>query len=140
MPLGLLIWWEFVIRGIEYALWMLADRFQLPVFAETLFWAAVPLLITGGFHVDGFMDVQDAFNSYKPKEEKLKILKDPHIGAFEVISLGILVLLYISFTYLLLETKNNKMIAISCIGFALMRDLDMNCSKKCWRIPRGILV
>ncbi len=47
----------------------------------------LPLLITGGFHLDGFMDVEDALHSYQPKEKKLLILKDPHIGAFSVISL-----------------------------------------------------
>ena len=47
----------------------------------------IPILITGGFHIDGFMDTQDAINSYKPREKKLEILKDPHIGAFAVISL-----------------------------------------------------
>jgi adenosylcobinamide-GDP ribazoletransferase len=29
--------------------------------------------------MDGFMDTQDAFKSFKSKEEKLKILEDPHI-------------------------------------------------------------
>lgn len=37
--------------------------------------------------MDGFMDVQDALKSYGSKEEKLAILKDPHIGAFAVIHL-----------------------------------------------------
>jgi adenosylcobinamide-GDP ribazoletransferase len=40
------------------------------------------------------MDVADAHNSYKSKEEKLKILKDPHIGAFAVISLLIYSLIW----------------------------------------------
>jgi len=51
--------------------------------------SVIPLIVTGGFHVDGFMDVQDALKSYKSKEEKLEILKDPHIGAFSVIRLAI---------------------------------------------------
>lgn len=47
---------------------------------------ALPVLINGGIHMDGFMDTMDAKSSYKPMEEKLKILKDPHTGAFAVIS------------------------------------------------------
>ena len=40
------------------------------------------------FHIDGFMDTMDAFHSYKPREEKLTILKDSHMGAFAVIMLA----------------------------------------------------
>jgi len=55
----------------------------------------IPLLVTGGFHMDGFLDVEDALKSYKSKEEKLQILKDPHIGAFAVIRLLIYILIWI---------------------------------------------
>lgn len=43
---------------------------------------AIPLLITGGIHLDGFMDTADAHCSYGDTAKKLKILDDPHIGAF----------------------------------------------------------
>lgn len=46
---------------------------------------ALPVLLNGGIHMDGFMDTMDAKSSYKPMEDKLKILKDPHTGAFAVI-------------------------------------------------------
>ena len=59
----------------------------LPVAVRIILSILVPLIITGGFHVDGFMDTEDAMNSYAPKEKKLEILKDAHIGAFAVISL-----------------------------------------------------
>ena len=48
---------------------------------------AIPLFITGGFHVDGFMDTMDAIHSYGSRERKLAILKDSHLGAFAVIML-----------------------------------------------------
>lgn len=47
----------------------------------------IPILITGGIHLDGFMDTTDALHSYEKKERKLEILKDPHLGAFAVIAL-----------------------------------------------------
>lgn len=47
---------------------------------------ALPLLLNGGIHMDGFLDTMDAKSSYQPMEEKLKILKDPHTGAFAIIS------------------------------------------------------
>jgi len=45
-----------------------------------------PYVITGFLHLDGFMDTSDAILSRRPLEEKLKILKDPHTGAFAVVS------------------------------------------------------
>ena len=56
-----------------------------------LFFAAVmtliPVLVTGGIHLDGYADTIDALSSYGDREKKLQILKDPHTGAFAVIGL-----------------------------------------------------
>ena len=46
----------------------------------------IPLILTGGIHMDGFMDTTDALRSYQPMEKKLEILKDPNAGAFAVIA------------------------------------------------------
>ncbi len=46
--------------------------------------AALPLCLTGGIHMDGFMDTVDALSSHQPREQKLAILKDPRCGAFAV--------------------------------------------------------
>lgn len=48
----------------------------------------LPILISGGIHMDGFMDTMDARSSYGDRERKLEILKDPHAGAFAVLGLG----------------------------------------------------
>ena len=57
----------------------------------TFFYAVVltliPVFITGGIHLDGFADTMDAKSSYGDREKKLEILKDPHTGAFAIISL-----------------------------------------------------
>lgn len=66
---------------------------------------ALPVLINGGIHMDGFMDTMDARSSYKPMEEKLKILKDPHTGAFAVISAIVYVLLSFAFFCEVTETE-----------------------------------
>ena len=47
--------------------------------------ALLPLLVTGGIHMDGFMDTSDALASWQTKERRLEILKDSHVGAFAVI-------------------------------------------------------
>lgn len=54
----------------------------------------LPVLITGGIHMDGFLDTIDAKSSYRSMEERLQILKDPHTGAFAVIYGMVYMLLY----------------------------------------------
>ncbi len=53
----------------------------------------LPLLLTGGIHMDGFMDTVDALASHQSRERKLEILKDSHIGAFAPIYLCIYLLM-----------------------------------------------
>ncbi len=53
----------------------------------------LPVLYTGGLHLDGFCDSCDALASHGSSEEKLRILKDPRAGAFAVIWLCVLLLL-----------------------------------------------
>ena len=48
--------------------------------------ALLPVLVTGGIHLDGFCDTADALASHAPREKKLEILKDSHCGAFAVIA------------------------------------------------------
>ena len=81
---------------------------------------AIPLLITGGFHVDGFMDTMDAFHSYQPKERKLEIMKDSHIGAFSVISLALLGMLWLA---AISEINRAGAFGVMCAGFMLSRVL-----------------
>lgn len=47
--------------------------------------ACVGLLVSGGIHMDGFMDTVDAIASHQSRERKLEILKDSNCGAFAVI-------------------------------------------------------
>ncbi|TKC14845.1 adenosylcobinamide-GDP ribazoletransferase [Robertmurraya kyonggiensis] len=54
-----------------------------------LLWLAT-IIITGGIHLDGWMDVSDAYFSYQDREKRLEIMKDPRIGAFGVLSVIVL--------------------------------------------------
>ncbi|MBQ7849308.1 MAG: adenosylcobinamide-GDP ribazoletransferase [Clostridia bacterium] len=47
--------------------------------------ALLPVLVTGGIHMDGFMDTSDALASWQSRERRLEILKDSHVGAFAVL-------------------------------------------------------
>ena len=114
-----------VIGGIECALIRLIGAFDLPCMVSTLLLTMVPIFVTGGFHLDGFMDVQDAIKSYQSKEKKLEIMKDPHIGAFAVISLLSLSLVWVTALYFVnykaLLDRNFGILYLFTAIFALVR-------------------
>jgi adenosylcobinamide-GDP ribazoletransferase len=82
-----------VIGLIWYGLYLLMSRINVPLQLQTAVLTLYPYLITGFIHLDGFMDTSDALLSRRPLEDKLRILKDPHTGAFAVISVAILFIL-----------------------------------------------
>ncbi|MFV0467081.1 MAG: adenosylcobinamide-GDP ribazoletransferase [Lachnospiraceae bacterium] len=53
---------------------------------ETIGFLLIPVLLTGGIHMDGLMDTADARSSYQSIEKKLEILKDPRSGAFAILA------------------------------------------------------
>ena len=64
------------------------------VFAVGL--TVIPVLVTGGIHLDGFCDVVDALSSHAEPERKRAILKDPHVGAFAVIGVACYLLVFLA--------------------------------------------
>lgn len=78
------------------ALWALSayvlDLLGIPVFLKAAVLCAFPFVLTGGMHMDGFLDVTDAVRSWRDAEERRRILKDPHVGSFAVIDTVILVM------------------------------------------------
>lgn len=85
-----------VIAVLSYAwLWLCGLR-GADGMLRPLVLLCIPLAVTGGIHLDGFMDTSDALSSFRGKEEKLAILKDSHIGAFAVIRLLGFVLLFLA--------------------------------------------
>lgn len=51
------------------------------------------LLLTGGIHLDGFMDSMDGLLSARTPERMLEIMKDSHVGAFGAVSAMVYLLL-----------------------------------------------
>lgn len=78
-----LIWWA--------AAW-LCDYWELPQALRAFVITAMPYLLTGFMHLDGFMDVTDAVRSYRSLERRREILKDSHVGSFAVIALALVLL------------------------------------------------
>lgn len=76
IPAGALMWgWE-LVSGLLRA----GDLLRAAVFC------VIPVLVTGGIHLDGFLDTADALSSHKSREEKLRILSDSHCGAFAILA------------------------------------------------------
>ncbi len=69
-------------------LFLLAGKlFSDSLAAVTL--VAGSLLLTGAIHLDGLADCADAFYGRRPREETLRILKDPRIGTMGGAAIGI---------------------------------------------------
>lgn len=113
-------WIGAVIGGCVWLWDWLCDILGIGKICRVLTGVLIPLVITGGFHLDGFMDTMDAFHSYQPRQRKLEILKDSHIGAFSVIMLAVYGLIYIgAFS----EIMDKPLLNIVCGGFFLSRCL-----------------
>ena len=112
---GLLMW----------ALVSLGAVLNMSSFFAAIVLTCIPLLITGGIHMDGFMDTVDAIASHKSKEKKLEILSDPHIGAFAAIYCGIYLLLNAAFIY---EIYSMGHILVLCPVYALSRCMSSLCA------------
>lgn len=90
---------------------------------RTLIACILPVVVTGGIHVDGFMDTSDAIRSWGDRAKKLQILSDPHIGAFAVIDLMVLAALWVSGVSVVTASGSFKYYGIFGLEFVLARVL-----------------
>ncbi len=81
-----------VIGGIYTVFGLGAAALRLPETVRICIGVLIPLAVTGGIHMDGYLDTVDARCSFDSREKKLEILKDPHTGAFAVIRCGMYLL------------------------------------------------
>ena len=73
-------------RALLIAWSFLAERVGAGAVLRSAVYVLIPVLVTGGIHLDGLLDTADALSSYQPRERKLEILKDSNAGAFAVIT------------------------------------------------------
>ena len=109
-----------VIGGLMLLVRFLCGRFGFNTSVYAVVMTALPVLVSGGIHTDGFIDTVDALSSYGDKEKKLEILKDPHTGAFAIIGAVMYYLLFFGFMTEIWDIKAT--IAVS-VGFVLSRSL-----------------
>lgn len=65
----------------------LAELLRVPALLRGAGLTLIPVLATGGVHLDGYADTWDALSSHAPPEKKREILADPRLGAFAAIHL-----------------------------------------------------
>ncbi len=88
-----------------FAVWLLhTDGRTISIPLCALAFTILPVFVTGGIHLDGFMDTSDALGSHAPREKKLEILKDSRAGAFAVLSCVLYFLSYFVFSYELFDS------------------------------------
>ena len=86
-----------LIIGIIWAvIAFLLHLISCPAILTAALLTVIPYLLSGFMHLDGFMDCCDAMLSRRTLEERQRILKDSHTGAFAVICLCILMLITFS--------------------------------------------
>lgn len=117
-------WIGAVIGFLSYGVFRFSKWFRMNGGGEhslffTIFLVLIPVFITGGIHLDGFLDTQDALSSWQTKERRLEILKDSHAGAFAIISCSVYFLMYVG-VYSCLSVRSMEVIAYS---FMLSRTL-----------------
>ena len=82
-----------VIGAIWAGAGVLMRYFGCPHLFAAAILTLLPYWLSGGIHLDGFMDCCDAVFSRRPLEKKREILKDSHVGSFAVMSLSMLLLI-----------------------------------------------
>lgn len=107
-----------VIGLLSWCWWLFCQQFGIGKMCFAFVGLAIILLVTGGIHMDGYMDTMDALHSYGSREKKLEILKDSHIGAFAVI-MTVLYVLIAAGAYS--EIKNYSVMASFCGSYFLSR-------------------
>jgi adenosylcobinamide-GDP ribazoletransferase len=109
-----------LFQGVLYAAILFCLQTYTPfsdLAAAFIVWL-LTIVITGGLHLDGWMDTSDAFFSYQDREKRLEIMKDPRTGAFGVLSVIVLLSSRFLFIYeIVLNIVPSSYVLISIIPF-----------------------
>ncbi|WP_456278482.1 adenosylcobinamide-GDP ribazoletransferase [Bacillus sp. AK128] len=96
--------------------WLLSTFTPFPTMFIALWIMFYFIAITGGLHIDGWMDCSDAFFSYRDRERRLEIMEDPRVGSFAVLS----VLFLLAFRLLFLYDILNQSFSLGVAGLLLV--------------------
>ncbi|WP_027408641.1 adenosylcobinamide-GDP ribazoletransferase [Anoxybacteroides tepidamans] len=87
-----------LLGGVLASVYYVLSHLPVSSFFVALSLLFLSVFLPGGLHADGWMDVSDAFFSYRDAARRLEIMKDSRVGAFAVLSIMFL----LSFRFLFL--------------------------------------
>jgi len=96
-----------------------------PVIIVAAILTVLPFWLAGFIHLDGYMDTSDAILSWRPLEDRLRILKDSLVGAFAVIMVVILFLLQFAAVFSIVD--GGRFFALLIVICVLSRSLSVFC-------------
>lgn len=109
--------------GTLWLVWTICQWLDCSAFLFAVLAVLINVLVTGGIHLDGFCDTTDALYSRRPKEEKLRILKDPNCGPFAVFSVVLVLLVQVA-AYAQIYTQQTRLtVGLLTGGFWIIRCL-----------------
>lgn len=109
-----------VLCGGAAWLWMwvcAAVSLGMVLFAAVL--TLLPVILSGGIHLDGLIDTGDALGSHQSPQRRLEILKDSNVGAFGVIFCAAYLLLTFGFAVQFSAAPSAPLVL--CLGYVLSR-------------------
>ena len=118
-----------VLSGLAAYICLMLD---IPDLLRGAILTLIPVLITGGIHMDGYADTWDALSSFGDIKRKHEILKDPHIGTFAVIRLCVYFIMtfslwctlpkYLYINTILMYTVSRTLSGLSVASFPVYGD------------------
>lgn len=108
-----------VIGAVMYLAGWLLDKTSVGGLFRGVVFTLIPIIITGGIHMDGFMDTMDALGSWGDREKKLEILKDSHAGAFAILGMGC----YLMWSVAVWSELPAEVLRVCSVSFVLSRAL-----------------
>lgn len=109
-----------LVGGVLLGSYLLSSL-AFPLTVARVLALVILILVSGAFHLDGLADTVDALYGGRDREDALRIMKDPHVGAMGVIAIGADLLLKAAVAVTLPEAAfRGALVAMPVVGHSAM--------------------